>query len=130
MGGARAQVVHDYPPPPCALLLLLLLPLILLLLLLLLLLLPQVVHDYGHVGFTNDFLVASGAPLALQYNDVSPLENFHCAAAFIALQHPDHAFTGALAPRQAVALRKQVGGRGDGDGDGWGWGRSAAAAGR
>eukprot|EP00798_Chlamydomonas_sp_ICE-L_P009451 gene9451-32432_t len=39
--------------------------------------LSAVVHDYEHKGFNNDFLVRSGDPLALTYNDKSPMENHH-----------------------------------------------------
>lgn len=37
----------------------------------------QAVHDYEHVGLTNDFLVATSSPLAMRYNDRTPLENHH-----------------------------------------------------
>lgn len=41
-----------------------------------------VCHDVGHPGFNNPFLVESNDPLALKYNDKSPLENLHCAIMF------------------------------------------------
>ena len=46
----------------------------------------QAVHDYGHVGRTNDFLVAVEDPLAMMYNDKAPMENHHLAAAFALLK--------------------------------------------
>ena len=71
--------------------------------------LAQVVHDYGHVGLTNDFLAATSDPLAVQYNDHAPLENYHCAAAFSALlQQPELNFVKCLPRDTAQALRKQV----------------------
>lgn len=36
---------------------------------LLLMLMPQMAHDVGHVGRTNDFLIASESDLAVHYND-------------------------------------------------------------
>ena len=41
-----------------------------------------VVHDFEHGGLNNDFLVKTAHPIALIYNDQSPLENHHLAAAF------------------------------------------------
>ncbi len=44
--------------------------------------LAAVIHDYDHRGVNNQFLVMAGDPLAILYNDVSPMENHHVAAAF------------------------------------------------
>lgn len=40
------------------------------------------VHDMGHLGVNNAFLVNTNHALALEYNDISPLENMHCSRAF------------------------------------------------
>lgn len=48
--------------------------------------LAAIVHDYEHVGRTNDYLINSGDALALRYNDRAPLENHHLAAAFAVLR--------------------------------------------
>lgn len=44
-------------------------------------LVAALVHDVGHIGRTNHFLVATSHPLALHYNDQSVLENMHIAKA-------------------------------------------------
>ncbi|KAJ3339758.1 hypothetical protein HDU83_007502 [Entophlyctis luteolus] len=41
-----------------------------------------IIHDYMHPGVNNAFLVNSMDPLAIRYNDIGVLENFHCAQAF------------------------------------------------
>ncbi|PFH36271.1 3'5'-cyclic nucleotide phosphodiesterase domain-containing protein [Besnoitia besnoiti] len=46
-------------------------------------------HDIGHPGRNNNFFVASGAPLAVLYNDKAVLENFHSALAFRILGRPE-----------------------------------------
>lgn len=48
------------------------------------------VHDFEHGGLNNDFLIKTGSPLAILYNDQSPLENHHCSAACRQFIHPDH----------------------------------------
>ena len=48
-----------------------------------------ITHDYEHGGLNNDFLIKTAHPLAIAYNDQSPLENHHCAAAAKLLFEPD-----------------------------------------
>lgn len=45
-------------------------------------------HDVAHPGVTNSFLVQTWHPLALRYNDRSPLEMMHAAVIFELLQAP------------------------------------------
>ena len=51
-----------------------------------------VVHDFEHGGVNNDFLIKTFDPLAMTYNDMSPLENHHLAAAALLLHQPQHSF--------------------------------------
>ena len=39
-------------------------------------------HDTGHPGYTNRYLIETRSPLALTYNDKSPLENMHASKLF------------------------------------------------
>ena len=45
-------------------------------------LLAGALHDYDHPGVSNNFLIKTRDPLAILYNDQSPLENHHLAAGF------------------------------------------------
>ncbi|KNE60154.1 hypothetical protein AMAG_18480 [Allomyces macrogynus ATCC 38327] len=44
------------------------------------------IHDLGHPGFNNQFLINISDRLALQYNDQAVLEHFHCSLAFAIMQ--------------------------------------------
>ena len=50
------------------------------------------VHDFEHGGVNNDFLIKTAHPLSITYNDQSPLENHHLAAAVRLIFDPELAF--------------------------------------
>ena len=45
-------------------------------------LMSTIIHDLGHPGLNNAFMVARNDALAIEYNDRSVLENFHVAQGF------------------------------------------------
>ncbi|GAX80977.1 hypothetical protein CEUSTIGMA_g8412.t1 [Chlamydomonas eustigma] len=71
------------------------------------------VHDFDHRGVNNDFLIRSGDPLALLYNDISPQENHHIAAAFTLMRNEQYDFIPSLrnqgfSSKVKTLLRKYV----------------------
>uniref|UniRef100_A0A8C2XBI5 Phosphodiesterase n=1 Tax=Cyclopterus lumpus TaxID=8103 RepID=A0A8C2XBI5_CYCLU len=46
-------------------------------------------HDLDHPGYNNVFQINAQTDLALRYNDISPLENHHCAVAFGIMSEPE-----------------------------------------
>lgn len=48
-----------------------------------------IVHDFKHMGKTNEFLIATSHFIANTYNDIAPLENWHVSEAMKLLQY-DH----------------------------------------
>lgn len=68
--------------------------------------LAAAVHDFEHGGQTNDYLIKVQDPLALTYNDKSPLENHHISAAFSKMQLPTMNFLKNLARADAIVVRK------------------------
>uniref|UniRef100_A0ACB8GEH1 Calcium/calmodulin-dependent 3',5'-cyclic nucleotide phosphodiesterase 1A n=1 Tax=Sphaerodactylus townsendi TaxID=933632 RepID=A0ACB8GEH1_9SAUR len=47
------------------------------------------IHDYGHTGTTNSFHIQTRSEVALLYNDMSVLENYHVSAVYQLLQKPE-----------------------------------------
>ena len=47
-------------------------------------------HDLGHPGFNNNFHVNSSSDLALTYNDISCLENYHASTLFRILRKEEN----------------------------------------
>ncbi|RNA26068.1 high affinity cGMP-specific 3 -5 -cyclic phosphodiesterase 9A-like isoform X2 [Brachionus plicatilis] len=45
-------------------------------------------HDLDHPGYNNAYQINARTELAIRYNDISPLENHHCAVAFQILSNP------------------------------------------
>ncbi|KAF0046320.1 hypothetical protein F2P81_002849 [Scophthalmus maximus] len=46
-------------------------------------------HDLDHPGYNNVYQINAQTALALRYNDISPLENHHCAVAFGIMAKPE-----------------------------------------
>eukprot|EP00929_Paragymnodinium_shiwhaense_P089589 TRINITY_DN49748_c0_g2_i1.p1 TRINITY_DN49748_c0_g2~~TRINITY_DN49748_c0_g2_i1.p1 ORF type:complete len:857 (-),score=131.72 TRINITY_DN49748_c0_g2_i1:102-2672(-) len=70
------------------------------------LLISAVGHDIGHPGLNNVFLVETGDALATKYNDISPLENFHCAMLFRILSRRDQNMFKNLSRQEFKEARK------------------------
>lgn len=49
-----------------------------------------IAHDVGHPGVTSRYLIQTRDPLALQFNDISVLENMHCAIIYQFLSKQGH----------------------------------------
>lgn len=49
-------------------------------------------HDYGHMGVTNTYLIATRHVLARRYHNHSPLENYHTSATIQLLNQEQTAF--------------------------------------
>ena len=51
----------------------------------------SIIHDYGHPGLNNNYLICTKDDLAIRYNDKSVLENYHVSEAFnIVLKNDDN----------------------------------------
>jgi len=71
-------------------------------------LLAAIVHDFEHEGVSNDFLVKSSNDRAILYNDKSPNENHHVAAAWFVLQRSDCNFLENLTVKEFGQLRRLI----------------------
>lgn len=65
-------------------------------------------HDTGHFGRNNPYLVATQHPLALRYNDRSPLESMHAARSFELMQDPGMDWLSALPAPQRKGVRRDM----------------------
>jgi hypothetical protein len=65
-------------------------------------------HDLGHPGFTNMFHINSSSELAVTYNDVSCLENFHASKLFRTLRNPEFDIFEKLAVQDYKTIRKRM----------------------
>lgn len=72
------------------------------------LLVSALCHDLDHPGVTNAFLVESENELALRYNDVSVLENYHAFRACELLRTPSQDLAAGLSRPERAALRREI----------------------
>ena len=65
-------------------------------------------HDVGHLGFNNVYLIEKRDQIAVRYNDVSVLENFHVATTFEILSEDKYDIFSKLTKDQYKQVRKTM----------------------
>ncbi|DBB04290.1 TPA: hypothetical protein ACH3X1_012787 [Trebouxia sp. C0004] len=74
----------------------------------LVLLIAALCHDVDHDGHTNSFHIQTQTPLAQRYNDMSVMENHHCALTFAILAKRDCAILSHLEKPLRQEIRKLI----------------------
>nr|KAG5698694.1 hypothetical protein BaRGS_022582 [Batillaria attramentaria] len=74
----------------------------------LILLVAAICHDLDHPGYNNAYQINAKTELALRYNDISPLENHHCAVAFEILESKDYNILANLTREQFRRVREGI----------------------
>ncbi|XP_074180927.1 high affinity cGMP-specific 3',5'-cyclic phosphodiesterase 9A isoform X5 [Rhinolophus sinicus] len=72
----------------------------------LILMTAAICHDLDHPGYNNTYQINARTELAIRYNDISPLENHHCAVAFQILAQPECNILSNLQPDGFKQLRQ------------------------
>ncbi|KAM6985600.1 high affinity cGMP-specific 3',5'-cyclic phosphodiesterase 9A [Aplochiton taeniatus] len=67
-----------------------------------------VCHDLDHTGYNNAYQINARTELALRYNDISPLENHHCAVAFEILEKTENNIFRNLTTEQYKRIREGI----------------------
>ena len=68
-----------------------------------------IIHDYGHPGLNNNYLIRTKDNLAIKYNDISVLENYHVSEAFnIILKKPGNNIFEKLSEDDFKLCRKNI----------------------
>ena len=65
-------------------------------------------HDLGHPGLTNPFQINSSSELAITYNDISCLENFHTSKLFRTIRNPQTDIFEKLTVQDYKTIRKRM----------------------
>ena len=65
-------------------------------------------HDLGHPVLTNPFHINSSSELAITYNDVSCLENFHASKLFRTIRNPQTDIFEKLTVQDYKTIRKRM----------------------
>ncbi|KAM3607943.1 uncharacterized protein V6R79_016685 [Siganus canaliculatus] len=75
---------------------------------LLIMLTSAVCHDLDHTGYNNAYQINARTELALRYNDISPLENHHCAVAFEIMEKTESNIFRNLSTDQYKRIREGI----------------------
>ena len=65
-------------------------------------------HDLGHPGYNNNFHVNSNSELALTYNDISCLENFHVSTLFRIMREEENNIFENMEINEYKQIRKRI----------------------
>ena len=65
-------------------------------------------HDLGHPGLNNNFHINNGSDLAITYNDVSVLENFHSSFLFKIIRKEENNIIEKFSTQNYKTLRKRM----------------------
>ncbi|MCQ2818899.1 MAG: 3',5'-cyclic nucleotide phosphodiesterase [archaeon] len=65
-------------------------------------------HDIGHPGLTNNYHINAQTDMAMTYNDISCLENFHTSKLFSVAKNPQNNIFEKLDKTQFKTLRKRI----------------------
>ncbi|XP_031574522.1 high affinity cGMP-specific 3',5'-cyclic phosphodiesterase 9A-like [Actinia tenebrosa] len=63
-------------------------------------------HDLDHPGYNNAYQINARTELALRYNDLSPLENHHCAVAFDIMSQNESNILKNVSPEMFKKMRE------------------------
>uniref|UniRef100_A0A8D3DGU6 High affinity cGMP-specific 3',5'-cyclic phosphodiesterase 9A n=1 Tax=Scophthalmus maximus TaxID=52904 RepID=A0A8D3DGU6_SCOMX len=67
-----------------------------------------VCHDLDHPGYNNTYQINARTELAVRYNDISPLENHHCAVAFQIISLPECNIFANVDPEAFKQIRQAI----------------------
>ena len=65
-------------------------------------------HDIGHPGLTNNFQINASSDMAITYNDISCLENYHTSKLFKILLTPENNIFDKLPMMDYKTIRKRI----------------------
>ncbi|XP_019384538.1 PREDICTED: high affinity cGMP-specific 3',5'-cyclic phosphodiesterase 9A [Crocodylus porosus] len=74
----------------------------------LILMTAAVCHDLDHPGYNNTYQINARTELAVRYNDISPLENHHCAVAFQIIAQPECNIFSSVDQEQFKRIRQGI----------------------
>ncbi|XP_044858492.1 high affinity cGMP-specific 3',5'-cyclic phosphodiesterase 9A isoform X2 [Mauremys mutica] len=74
----------------------------------LILMTAAVCHDLDHPGYNNTYQINARTELAVRYNDISPLENHHCAVAFQIIAQPECNIFSNVTQEQFKRIRQGI----------------------